>query len=169
MIWLIYHIDFYKLNIYINLHFKLFQPLVPNTVNKQNEYDDQITAEIVELNENDNNNLQKLPMNQQSLNSYRVTPSGLVMEENKSPRKKKKKIYMIVPSSEPLQRISDSKNDQQNSLVPTPDQNAQHYDHETSNNDRLYSILDFPISNLWWIRKVPWDIQYNLYYTNNVQ
>ena len=122
--------------------------MVPNTVDEQNGYDDQIAAEIVELTKNDNNNLPKLPRNQKSENSYRVTPSGLVLEENKSPPRNKRTIYMILPSIEPLQRISDSKNDQQNSLVLTPDQNAQHNDHETSNNDRLYSILDFPISNL---------------------
>ena len=122
--------------------------MVPNTVDEQNGYDDQIAAEIVELTKNDNNNLPKLLRNKQAENSYRVTPSGLVMEENKSPPRDKRKIYMIVPSSEPLLRISDSKNDHQNSLVPTPDQNAQQYDHEASNNDRLYSILDFPISNL---------------------
>ena len=163
----LYHINFYKLNIYINLHFQLFQPLVPNTVDEQNEHDDQIAVEIVNLTKNDNNNLPKLLRNKQAENSYRVTPSGLVMEENKSPPRDKRKIYMIVPSSEPLLRISDSKNDHQNSLVPTPDQNAQHNDHETSNNDRLYSILDFPISNLWWVRKISWDIvsdiQYKLY------
>ena len=122
--------------------------MVPNTVDEQNGHDDQIAAEIVELTKNDNNNLPKLPRNQKSENSYRVTPSGLVLEENKSPPRNKRTIYMILPSIEPLQRISDSKNDQQNSLVPTPDQNAQQYDHEASNNDRLYSILDFPISNL---------------------
>ena len=120
--------------------------MVPNTIDEQIEHDGQIAAEIVELTENDNNNLPKLPM--KSENSYRVTPSGLVMEENKSPPRNKKKIYMIVPSSEPLQRISDSKNGQQNCLVPTADQNTQPYDHETTQNDRLYSILDFPISKL---------------------
>ena len=122
--------------------------MVPNTVDEQNGDDDQIAVEIVDLTKNDNNNLPKLPRNKQAENLYRVTPSGLVMEENKSPPRNKRKIYMIVPSSKPLQQISDSKNDQQNSLVLTPDQNAQHNDHETSNNDRLYSILDFPISNL---------------------
>ena len=161
--------------------------MVPNTIDEQIEHDGQIAAEIVELTENDNNNLPKLPM--KSENSYRVTPSGLIMEENKSPPRNKKKIYMIVPSSEPLQRISDivhesesqcfplgppgiknfvgeirednwreeskkevahslTKNNQQNSPVPTPDQNSKPYDHETSKNDRLYSILDFPISKL---------------------
>ena len=55
-------------------------------VDEQNEHDNQIAAEIVDLTENDNNNLPE------SEYSYRVTPSGLVMEENKSPPRNKKKM-----------------------------------------------------------------------------
>ena len=98
-------------------NFKLFQPLVPNTVDEENQTDDQNEVFSVssvghqigvghqgssgDLTDNDNNNSPQSPRNQQTEISYRVTPNGLVAEEQKSPPKKKRRIYMIVSSDEP--------------------------------------------------------------------
>ena len=122
--------------------FQLFQPLVPNEVDEQIETDEQISVENNDSIENDNNNLPKSPRNQQTENSFLVTPNGLVMESHKSARKKNIKIYMVLPENKSPCQVSEIVNHPK-SAMNNSDQDVQSSNAEKSNNSRLYSILDF--------------------------
>lgn len=122
--------------------FQLFQPLVPNEVDEQIETDEQISIENNNPTENDNNNLPKSPSNQQTENSFLVTPNGLVMEGNKSARKKNRKIFMILPKNKSPCQITEIV-DRPKSAENSSDQDVQSSNNKKSNNSRLFSILDF--------------------------
>ena len=128
--------------------FQLFQPLVPNEVDEQIETDEQISIENNDPIENDNNNLPKSPRNQQTENSFLVTPNGLVMESHKSARKKNIKIYMVLPENKSPCQVSEIVNHPK-SAMNNSDQDVQSSNAEKSNNSRLYSILDFEKPKLW--------------------
>ena len=84
--------------------------MVPNEVDEQIETDEQILIENNDPTKNDNNNLPDSARNQQLENSFLVTPNGLVMEDNKSARKKNRKIYMVLPENKSPCQVSEIEN-----------------------------------------------------------